>query len=87
MPKERPRPAVKPLSTRLERAVGIIMRGDYTRDTDGRWVVWDTASSGQSYLVDPLFGCTCPDATIRGIRCKHAKAIDIVVAIMAKNGN
>ena len=27
--------------------------------------------TGKEYRVDPVDGCSCPDATYRGIVCKH----------------
>jgi hypothetical protein len=45
---------------------------------DGRYVV---ETAGGRYVVDPDGGsCTCPDARIRGARCKHRRRVAVEVA-------
>ncbi len=42
-------------------------------------------NGGKSYEVDYMLQtCTCPDHVFRGTRCKHIRAVNIILAEMRK---
>lgn len=58
---------------RVERGARLAITGKVTTDA-GRWLV--TGSQGTTYVVDPITReCSCPDATGRGLVCKHTYSV------------
>jgi hypothetical protein len=60
---------------RVNRALGLIQSGKIKLLADGSAA---GGCNGTTYLVTK-HGCTCPDATFRGIWCKHRVARGILV--------
>jgi hypothetical protein len=60
---------------RVNRALGLIQSGKIKLLADGSAA---GGCNGTTYLVTK-HGCTCPDATYRGIWCKHRVARGILV--------
>jgi hypothetical protein len=60
---------------RVNRALGLIQSGKIKLLADGSAA---GGCNGTTYLVTSQ-GCTCPDATYRGIWCKHRVARGILV--------
>ena len=51
------------------------------RDGSKRYGVPSQSEPGRYYLVDTR-SCTCPDARLRGVPCKHVLAVRLHVALV-----
>lgn len=67
------------MNARQERGLALAKNKGIKIIRDGLWTVPSATGAG-SYAVDAKAGsCTCPDHEVRGVRCKHLFAVEIVM--------
>lgn len=67
--------------SRIVRAIGLVVAGYARQVAHGGWKVRSECNPETVYTVVRGLSCTCPDATHRGMYCKHLAAADLATAL------